>query len=129
MASSGSFSTNQYNGRRGLTFNWSVKEQNTTGNYTVINWSLTGNGATDSPRYYQTQNGYVNINGSRVWTQSGSVNLYSGTVLASGTATIYHNDEGKKNFSADAGAGIYTYAVNCTGSGSWDLPMMKKIQL
>lgn len=126
MASNGSFSTNQYNGRRGLTFSWWVKEQKTSENYTIIGWNLTGNGATDSPRWYQTQNGYVNINGSRVWTQSGSVNLYSGTVLASGETRINHNTNGEKSFSADAGAGIYTYAVNCTGSGSWDLPKIPR---
>lgn len=130
MASSGSFDTGNYQGRY-LTFSWSVASQSISGNYTVINWSLTGAGTASSSWYY-TYAGYVNIAGERVWTQpsrgnsGGEIKLYNGTVLASGSKTIYHGSDGRASFSADAGAGIWTYAVNCTGSGSWELPQIAR---
>jgi len=125
MANSGNFQTNKYQ-VRGLQFNWSVASQSIEGNYTDINWNFTGYGG-DANVYYNTRNGYLNINGSKEFTQgSGAVKVFNGTVLASGTKRIYHNADGTKSFSADGGAGIYTSAVNCTGSGSWTLPTIPR---
>jgi len=120
MATSGSFTTGNYNGKA-IKFSW---ERTGTGiengtPYSIIKWSLKGSGGSG---YHITQNGYLNIANGRVWTQSGSVNLYDGTVLASGSnMKIWHNLDGTRTFSADAGAGIFTNAVNCTGSGTWTL--------
>lgn len=125
MANSGNFQTNKYS-IRGLQFNWSVNRQDIAGNYTVIDWNFTGYGGGST--WYYTRNGYLDINGSRVWTQpsNSSVQLSDGTVLASGQATIYHNSDGTKRFGASGGAGIYNVAVNCTGSGEWDLPTIPR---
>ena len=108
MATSGSFTTNAYGGVRSLTFNWSLESQSISGNYSVINWNFVGSGSSASTWYY-TKNGYLNINGSRVFTQGDNkVQLAVGTVLASGKTTIYHNNDGTKHFGADGGATIYS---------------------
>lgn len=126
MANSGSFQTNKYGGVRGLQFNWWVNSQSIEGNYTDIGWNFVGYGSNSSTWYY-TLNGYLNINGGRVFTQGSSkVQLAVGTVLASGTTRIYHNADGTKSFSADGGATIYNYGTYQTGSGSWSLPTIPR---
>lgn len=126
MANSGSFDTSKYGGVRGLRFNWWVNSQNIAENYTDIGWNFVGMGSSASTWYY-TANGYLNINGARVFTQSSTkVQLKVDTVLASGTTRIYHNADGTKSFSADGGAGIYTYGSYQTGSGSWSLPTIPR---
>lgn len=121
MASSGSFTTTSCEGRS-LTFSWSIQSQSIANNTTTISWDLKGSG---SYTYgWVTCGGFkVIINGSTVYSQSTDyrINVYSGTTVASGTHTISHNSDGSKTFSASAEAGIYTYAVNCSGSGSWAL--------
>ena len=125
MANSGNFTSSNYQGRA-VRFEWSVASQSIEGNYTDINWTFKGYGNASSSWYY-THNAYLNVNGSRVYTQgSGAIKLANGTELASGTTRIYHNADGTKSFGADGGAGIYTNAVNCTGSGSWDLPTIPR---
>lgn len=119
MASSGSFNTSGYDGRY-LTFSWSIKSQDVSTNKTVINWSLKGNGDAQYS-WYESGNFKVVINGSTVYSSADRIKLYKGTVVASGTATISHNNDGTKSFSASAEAGIYSWAVNCSGSGSWTL--------
>lgn len=125
MANSGNFTSNNYEGRA-VRFEWSIASQNIEGNYTDINWTFKGYGNASASWYY-THNAYLNINGSRAYTQgNGAIKLSNGTILSSGTTRIYHNADGTKSFSADGGAGIYTNSVNCTGSGSWDLPTIPR---
>ncbi|MBR5593893.1 MAG: hypothetical protein IKW46_07470 [Bacteroidaceae bacterium] len=123
MAKSGSFNTSaktQDYGKLYLTFAWSIKSQDIATNKTVINWSLKGAGTTGNA-YYKAGNFKVVINGATVYSSSDRIELYVGTTVASGTATIAHSTDGTKTFSASAEAGIYDYAVNCKGSGSWEL--------
>ena len=126
MANSGNFQTNKYGGVRGLQFNWWLISQDINGNYSDIGWNFVGYGSNSSTWYY-TLNGYLNINGGRVFTQGSSkVQLAVGTVLASGTTRIYHNNDGSKSFGADGGATIYSYSTWETGSGSWSLPTIPR---
>jgi hypothetical protein len=118
MATSGSFNTTSSNGRY-LTFNWSLQSQSVSGNYSVISWQLVGAG---SSGYVICGNFKVNILGNQEFYSSTRINVYVGTVVASGTKTIYHDSAGNKSFDAYAEAGIYYTAVNCSGSGSWALP-------
>lgn len=120
MASSGSFNTSGYDGRY-LRFEWSVASQSTSSNSTKINWSLKGAGGS-AYTWYMAGAFKVQIDGNTVYSSSNRVQLYNGTTVASGTYTLNHNSAGKKSFSAYAEAGIYTYAVNCSGSGNWSLP-------
>lgn len=126
MANSGSFTTSTYGGVRNITFNWWLNSQDINGNYSDIGWNFVGSGSNAGTWYY-TLNGYLNVNGSRVFTQSSTrVQLTVGTVLASGTTRIYHNSDGTKSFGADGGATIYNYGTYQTGSGSWSLPTIPR---
>lgn len=115
---SGSFVTSAYS-NRSLTFSWSIANQDIAGNYTDINWSLVGSGSASG--WYQSGNFKVIIDGEQVYFSATRINLYNGTVVATGTKRIYHNSDGSRSFSAYAEAGIYTIAVNVSGSGSWEL--------
>lgn len=119
MAASGTFKTSAYDGRY-LLFSWEISSQNIANNSTTISWKLAGAG-TASVGYYKAGNFKVVIDGKTVYSSTTRINLYNGTVVASGTYTLAHNSDGTRTFSASAQAGIYTTAVNCTGSGSFTL--------
>lgn len=124
MASSGSFNTSGYQGRY-LTFAWSVSSQSVANNTTTISWTLKGAGTAQS-NWYRAGNFKVVINGSTVYSSSTRIQLYDGTLVASGNFTMAHDTAGNKTFSASAEAGIYTVAVNCSGSGSFTLPQIAR---
>lgn len=124
MASSGSFNTTGYQGRY-LTFSWSVASQSIANNTTTISWTLKGAGTAQSS-WYRSGNFKVVINGSTVYSSSARIQLYDGTLVASGNFTMTHDTAGNKTFSASAEAGIYTVAVNCSGSGSFTLPQIAR---
>lgn len=125
MASSGSFNTNGYDGRY-LKFSWSVQNQSVANNTTKIAWRLEGAG-TGGSSWYKAGNFKVVIDGSTVYSSSDRINLYNGTLVASGTYTMTHNSSGARSFTASAQAGIYTVAVNCTGSGTFTLPTIARV--
>lgn len=124
MASSGSFNTTGYQGRY-LTFAWSVSSQSIANNTTTIAWTLKGAGNAQS-NWYRSGNFKVVINGSTVYSSSTRIQLYNGTLVASGNYTMTHDTAGIKTFSASAEAGIYTVAVNCSGSGTFTLPQIAR---
>ena len=124
MASSGSFNTTGYQGRY-LTFSWSVASQSIANNTTTISWTLKGAGNAQSS-WYRSGNFKVVINGSTVYSSSTRIQLYDGTLVASGNYTMTHDTAGNKTFSASAEAGIYTVAVNCSGSGTFTLPQIAR---
>lgn len=119
MSSSGSFKTTAYDGRY-LLFSWEISSQNIANNSTTISWKLAGAG-TASVGYYKAGNFKVVIDGKTVYSSTTRINLYNGTVVKSGTYTLNHNTDGTRTFSASAQAGIYTTAVNCSGSGTFAL--------
>lgn len=124
MASNGSFNTSGYSGRY-LTFTWNVASQSIANNQTTINWTLKGAGGPTNT-WYKSGNFQVVIDGAVVYSSATRINLYNGTVVASGSYTLTHDGAGNKSFSASAQAGIYTVAVNCSGSGSWALPQIPR---
>ena len=123
MASSGSFNTSGYEGRY-LTFEWEETSQSIANNTTTISWTLKGAG-TAPASYYYTRNIKLTIDGETVYTFAGSsgsyITLYNGTTVASGTYTFTHKADGTRTFEAYAEAGIYVWAVNCTGSKTFSL--------
>lgn len=119
MAKNGSFNTTDYSDRY-LVFSWSEKVQTYESNYTVINWSLTGAGGT-STRYYYSGPFSVTIDGEEVYHSTTRIQLFNGTVVASGEKVITHNADGKRSFTASAKGAIYDGSYNVSGSGSWDL--------
>lgn len=125
MASSGYFYTDGgYEGRI-LKFAWSILSQSVENNTSTISWSLTGAGGQDGYVWY-AQNFKVKINGSTVYSSASTIELGKGTLVASGSHTIGHASDGTKTFTAYAEAGIYYYAVNSQGSGSWQLPTVPR---
>lgn len=118
------FNTNGYNGRF-LAFLWQVASQDIANNQTTINWQLEGRGDAPSSWYY-AGNFKVVIEGTTVYSSATRIKLYKNTRVAEGSFTIKHNSDGNKTFSASAEAGIYTVAVNCTGSGSFALPQIPR---
>lgn len=123
MATSGNFTTNAYS-NRSLSFNWSIASQSTVNNQTTIAWNLVGTGSASG--WYESGNFQVKIDGNIVYSSATRIRLYNGTVVASGNYTFTHDSNGNKSFSASAQAGIYTIAVNVSGSGSWSLPQIAR---
>lgn len=122
MAKSGSFNTGSYTSQvtRYLTFSWEIVSQSVEDNTSTISWQLKGGGSSG----YMYCGGFkVVIDGDTVYSKSTDyrVQVYNTTVIASGTKVITHNADGTRTFTASAQAGIYTYAVNKSGSGSFVL--------
>lgn len=113
-------------------FSWSIESQSVADNTTTISWSLKGY-RTDGATGMITCGGFkVVIDGATVYSKSTDyrVDVYNGTVVASGTRTIEHNSEGKKDFSVSVEAAIYYYAVNVSGSDTFtltDIPRASEI--
>ena len=124
MASSGSLKTSAYDGRY-LLFEWNVSNQNIQNNTTTISWTLSGAG-TASVGYYKAGNFKVVIDGKTVFNSPERINLYNGTVVKNGTYVFNHNKDGTKTFKASVEGGIYTTAVNCTGSATFSLPAIPR---
>ena len=124
MASSGSLKTSEYDGRY-LLFEWNVSNQNIQNNTTTISWTLSGAG-TASVGYYKAGNFKVVIDGKTVFNSPERINLYNGTVVKNGTYVFNHIKDGTKTFKASVEAGIYTTAVNCTGSSTFSLPAIPR---
>lgn len=118
MATSGSFNTTGYEGRY-LTLSWTAT-QSIANNTSTISWTLSGAGTASSSWYY-AGNFKVVIAGETVYSSEERIQLYNGTTVATGTKTVTHNSDGTKSVSMSAEAGIYTYAVNCSGSQTFTL--------
>ena len=127
MATSGKVSSNGYEGRY-ITFSWSLTTQSVAANTSTIAWRLEGDGNAETSRY-KAGNFKVVIDNVTVYSTSEDdrIWLYDGTLVASGNYTFNHNSQGQKSFSVQIQAGIYYYAVNCTGSGSFTLPTISRI--
>ncbi|MDD3267635.1 MAG: DUF859 family phage minor structural protein [Burkholderiales bacterium] len=130
MAStSGLFNTSGYSGGGypdHYEFSWNLQSQSIADNTSIISWKLVAGGGSTSGRWTSVKEKYVTVNGS---TQSNSTvqQTYNGTTPFSGTATIYHDNEGKGSFSASAGGAFYYYgSYNSNGSGSWELPQIAR---
>lgn len=120
MALSGSVNTNAYEVRF-LQLTWSAK-QNIENNTSTISWTLKGAGS-DSGTWYMAGGFKVVIDDSTVYSTStdSRIKLYGNTTVASGSKVLSHNSDGTKSFSISVSGAIYTYAVNCTGSGNFTL--------
>lgn len=121
MASSGSITTGQKEGRS-ITLSWTLSSQNIEKNTSTIAWTLKGSGGT-STSWVMAGGFKAVINGTTVYSTStdNRIKLYNGTVVASGSTTISHNADGTKSFSLSCEAGVYSYAVSVSASGTHTL--------
>lgn len=122
MALSGSCQTGTWYGseRNGsLVFNWTAT-QNQSKNQSTISWNIKGKVSSGYIVYSELS---VKINGTSVYYRDSSnhTDTGNGTLLASGTKTLTHSADGTCSFTVSIGAGIYNWAINETGSGSFTL--------
>lgn len=122
MALSGSCQTAKWTGDStsgSLVFNWTAT-QDITGNKSTISWNIKGSVTSGWIMFSELS---VKIDGSSVYYRdyTNHTNTYNGTQLASGTTTLTHNTDGTRSFTVEIGAGIYNYAINKTGSGTFTL--------
>lgn len=126
MASSGSFLTNGwYSDSKGdyvyLEFGWSVSSTSIENNSKTIYWELRGKREKSG---YVTCGGFkVIIDGDTVYSKPTShrIDVYNGTVIASGYKTITHNTDGTRSFAVYIEGAIYWNAVYHTGSKTYTL--------
>lgn len=117
MASSGSITTNKCEGRS-ITLSWTLSSQSVVNNTSTIAWTLKGSG--DSG--WVTSGAFkAVINGTTVYSSETRINLYADQVIATGSLTIAHNSDGSKSFNLSCEAGVYTYAVSVSASGTHTL--------
>lgn len=122
MALSGSCQTSTWTGETTsgkLVFNWTAT-QNQSNNTSTISWNIKASVTHGWITYSELS---VKINNVSVYYRDATnhTNASNGTQLASGTRTLTHNADGTCSFSVAIGAGIYSYAINKTGSGSFTL--------
>lgn len=120
MASSGSITTGTKEGRS-VTLSWSLSSQDIANNTSTIAWTLKGSGSGSG---WVMSGGFkAVINGTTVYSTStdNRIQLYNGTVIASGSLKISHNADGTKSFKLSCEAGVYNYAVNVSASGTHTL--------
>ena len=118
MASSGSITSNEMEGRS-ITLSWSISSQSVTENCSTLTWELTGSGSASG--YVMAGAFKAVINGTTVYSSEPRIELRNGTSVASGTIKIAHNSDGSKSFSLSCEAGVYTYAVSVSASGTHTL--------
>ena len=126
MALSGQVETGGYsfgsNGTRTVILKWTGK-QDRDKNQTTISWEAVGGGTyTGDPVVCELR---VTIDGDvafyRDATSGNKTNCKIGQVLASGQKVITHNNDGSRRVTMKMEAGIYTWAINKDGSGTFDL--------
>ncbi|NBJ64226.1 pilus assembly protein [bacterium c-19] len=120
MASSGSITTGTKEGRS-VTLSWTLSSQDIANNTSTIAWTLKGSGSGSG---WVMSGGFkAVINGTTVYSTStdNRIQLYNGTVIASGSLKISHNADGTKSFKLSCEAGVYSYAVNVSASGTHTL--------
>lgn len=119
MALSGSVTTGAYS-NRSVTLRWSAT-QDIANNRSTISWNLKGSGSYSG--WVRVSEVRIKINGSQVYYRNSShhTDAYNGTLICSGSTTINHNADGSKSFSISVEAGIYQWAINKSGSGTFSL--------
>lgn len=126
MALSGVVTTSSHSGRS-ITLNW-VATQPVGENKSHVSWELVGSGSAGG--YVVVCEIKVTINGKQVFYRNSSVhtNCYknqavtnpNGTAIK-GSVDIPHKSDGTKSFTVKVEAGIYMYAINCSGKATFTL--------
>lgn len=120
MAKSGSITTNEKEGRS-ITLSWSLSSQDIANNTSTIAWTLKGSGSSGGSSWVMSGAFKAVINGTTVYSSETRIQLKKDQVIASGSTKITHNADGTKSFSLSCEAGVYTYAVSVTASGTHTL--------
>ena len=114
-----------------LVFEWWRTDWGRSGGVGYHNISFTLKTYGGNPSYWQyVYNRSMNVDGAGF--SGGQQQCYGAgaTTLFSGSKTLWTDGAGNRSFGASAQAGIYTSAVNTSGSGSWamdNIPMYATI--
>ena len=126
MASSGSllskpYYSDSYGDNVYLKFSWQIESQSIDDNSTKISWKLTGQRT--ASKYVKAGGFQVVIDGDTVYNKSTDyrIELYNGTVVASGTKTLEHESDGTRKFTVSIKGAIYTYTTFYSGSDEFTL--------
>lgn len=127
MATSGNFLTSP-SGQGGgsyfdrLIFEWWRDSWGRSGSvgYHNISYRLKSYGGSSGYWFY-CYNNSMNVDGTGYSRGQTQVYGAGATTILSGSKTLYTDGAGNRSFGASAQAGIYTNAVNTSGSGSWAL--------
>jgi len=127
MATSGNFLTSDSGQGGGSYFSRLIFEWWRTGwgrsgsvGYHNISYTLKSYGGSSGYWMY-TYNNSMNVDGSGYSRGQTQVYGAGATTILSGSKTLYTDSVGNRSFGASAQAGIYTNAVNSSGSGSWSM--------
>lgn len=125
MATSGNFLTSD-SGQGGgsyfsrLIFEWWRTGSGLSGSVGYHNISYTLKSWGGNASYWQyAYNNSMNVDGTGYSRGQTQVYGAGATTILSGSKTLYTDSAGNRSFGASAQAGIYTNAVNSSGSGSW----------
>lgn len=129
MATSGSLNTTAYEIRY-VTFSWTRTGFSAEKNESYISWTLKGaGGSTSTTKWYKAGPFKVVINGVTT-TINTRIDLYDGTTIKTGTATIPHNSDGTKSFTVSVDAAIFSASYNKSGTKTFTLdPIPRKSTL
>ena len=116
MATSGSVSTNAYDGRY-YQVSWTAT-QSVANNQSTISWTLEALGGSVS--WYTDRTLNVVIGGSTVFSKTAQHDRYKG-VIATGTKIITHDSNGDASFSISIEVACYWSSVNLRGSQTFTL--------
>lgn len=127
MATSGSFGTTAFEGRC-LVFSWQVTKQDVVKNQTTISWTLKGGqyAEGDPNVWYKARNISVIIAAEQVYSQSGEIDLYPSSMVASGTKTFTHNAAGGYSFSVSVAGAIFMWSLNVSGTATYTLDIIPR---
>jgi len=132
MATSGSCETSKYNNKKWVAFNW-IRESvvnNASACRSGIYFEIKGVGTDSSWHYAGPINVWINRTSAdgypdfTFWANRGQ--LYNDTLVGSGRFNIDHYTDGSGEFSVYIEAAIYNNAVNCYGSGYWQLDSLPR---
>ena len=118
--SSGWYSSNNKNYTY-LEFAWEVVDTSLENNAKTIYWELRGK--KESSGWVKAGGFKVVIDGDTVYSKDTDyrIELRNGTIVASGKKTLTHNSVGERSFEVSIQGAIYTYAVNCSGTKTFEL--------
>ncbi|MCI5862478.1 MAG: DUF859 domain-containing protein [Lachnospiraceae bacterium] len=119
MATSGRIETGTVQGR-GIRFDWWQNWQSVENNQTNIGWKIYGVG---NSGWVKSGGFLVQINGQTVcdWSTDNRIQLYDAQVVASGSLTLSHDNNGNKSFSVHVEAAVYEYNRNVSANGTFAL--------
>lgn len=120
QVSNGIVKTNSYDGRY-YQLEWHLRKQQV--NKSTIIWTLRAVGGNSS--LYAERTVKVVIGGVTAYSKTTRIDRKAG-VVASGERIVNHNSTGDAHIDISIQAAVYTTSVNCTGSGSFDLPNIAK---